>query len=303
MSGRRNDERTGGANPTSSGDAPAAVQQAIAQEQSQNAGANLNFVVPTEFVELPSGGKFYKDGHPLNGVDTIDIKFITAKDEDILTSKSLLKKGLAINRFMQNIIVDKRVKVEDMLVGDKNAVLVAARITGYGEEYKTKTQCPACQTTQDYEFTLAGGQVTGYHTEHYNAEDWDNRVKMNEDGTFDITLPKSSVTVTCRVIDGHDEQRLAASMNKKTKNDIRGHETGLTDQFRSYIIGVNGSSRAGHIHQFIEAMPAADSRFLRSCYQAVIPNYDLKQHFACDTCGYEQEMEVPFTADFFWPKS
>ena len=302
MSGRHNDERTGAKQGTNT-DAAAAVQSAVSQPSQQSSG-QMNFVVPTEFVELPTGGSYYASGHPLHGKDTLEIKYMTAKDEDILTSKSLLKKGVAINRFLQNIIVERNVKVEDLLVGDKNAILVAARISGYGEDYRTKTQCPACATTQEYDFTLSGGTIVGFDTEHYNAEDHENRVTKNEDDTFDILLPKSEVKLKVRLMNGHDEARLAEGMkNNKKKSSIIGHDTNMTDQYLTYIVSVNGSEAMGHVHSFVNAMPAADSRFLRTAYQALMPNYDLKQHFACESCGYEQDMEVPFTADFFWPKS
>jgi hypothetical protein len=301
MSGRNNDERTG-AKPGTNTDAAAAVQSAVSQPTPQSSG-HMNFVVPTEFVELPTGGAYYSSGHPLHGQDTIEIKYMTAKDEDILTSKSLLKKGLAINRFLQNIIVERNIKVEDLLVGDKNAILVAARVSGYGEDYRTKTQCPACATTQEYDFTLSDGTIVGFDTEHFNSEDYADRVTKNDDDTFNIVLPKSEVVLTVRLMNGHDEAKLAEAMNSKKKSNIIGHDTNMTDQYMIYITAVNGSTSMGHIHGFVNVMPASDSRFLRTAYQSLMPNYDLKQHFACESCGYEQDMEVPFTADFFWPKS
>mgnify|MGYP001191972899 CR=1 FL=1 len=301
MSGRNNDERTG-ARPTD-GDSAAAVQSAVESSRPSNQNqSGLSFVVPTEFVELPSGGKYYASGHPLHGQETVEIKFMTAKDEDILTSRSLLKKGLAINRFLQNIIVDKRVKVEDLLVGDKNAMLTAARISGYGAEYSTNTTCPACATTAVYDFDLNEGQITGFHSENCNHEQFLGRVTEAENNTFNIVLPKSEVTVTVRMLTGADEEKLTQAMNSKKKSNVVGYDTNMTDQMRTYIVAVNGSSQMGHIHAFVNAMPAADSRFLRNTYQALMPNFDLRQHFACESCGYEQDMEVPFTADFFWPK-
>jgi hypothetical protein len=304
MSGRNNDERTG-ARDAHSGDSTAAVASAVEgnafPSPNQN-NAGLSFVVPTEFVELPSGGVYYAEGHPLHKQDTIEIKFMTAKDEDILTSRSLLKKGLAINRFLQNIMVNKAVKIEDLLVGDKNAILTAARISGYGAEYATNTTCPACATTALYEFDLNEGSLTGFKTDSFNPENYEGRVTEGDDGLFNIVLPKSAVTVTVRMLTGADEVKLTASMNDKKKTSIVGHDTNMTDQMRMYIVAVNGSTQMGHIHAFVNAMPASDSRFLRGAYQALMPNYDLRQHFACESCGYEQEMEVPFTADFFWPK-
>ena len=300
MSGRNNDERTGAKEGTNT-DAAAAVQ-AAASQPNQNQ-SELSFVVPTEFVELPSGGRYYAEGHPLHKQETIEIKFMTAKDEDILTSRSLLKKGLAINRFLQNIIVDKRIKVDDLLVGDKNAMLTAARISGYGAEYATNTTCPACNTTDQFEFDLEQGQITGYHSEVCDKDSFENRVTDNGDGTFNIALPKSEVTVTVRQMTGADEGKLQESMQgTKKKHNVVGHDTNMTDQMRTYITAVNGSSQTTHIYGFVNAMPASDSRFLRNTYQALMPNYDLRQHFACEACGYEQDMEVPFTADFFWPK-
>ena len=89
--------------------------------QQQQAEQPLQFVTPTEFVELPSAGRFYPEGHALHGAETIEIRHMTAKDEDILTSRSLLKKGVAIDRLLRNVIVDRSIKVDDLLIGDKNA--------------------------------------------------------------------------------------------------------------------------------------------------------------------------------------
>ena len=98
---------------------------AAAQQATVAGGGQLNFASPTEFVELPSRGRFYPPSHPLHNKETVEIKFMTAKEEDILTSKALIKKGIAVDRMLQSLIVDKSIKVEDLLVGDKNALVVA----------------------------------------------------------------------------------------------------------------------------------------------------------------------------------
>ena len=98
----------------------------------------FSFVIPTEFVELPSKGLFYPPNHPLHNQETIEIKQMTAKEEDILTSRSLLKKGVAIERVISSVIMDKRIKPATLLVGDRNAIIIAARISGYGSDYATK---------------------------------------------------------------------------------------------------------------------------------------------------------------------
>ena len=112
-----------------------------APEQTQT----LDFSTPTELVDLPSKGRFYPEGHPLHGQETVEIKFMTAKDEDILTSPSLLKKGIAIDRLIQNVILNKNINVSTLLSGDKSAIMIASRINGFGAEYKTKVVCPSCE--------------------------------------------------------------------------------------------------------------------------------------------------------------
>jgi len=122
MPPRNNEDRVGAAGSDTSAPTPDLV----------NEKSPLTFTTPTEFVELPTRGRFYPEDHPLHNVEEIEIRFMTAKDEDILSSKTLLKKGVAIDRLLQNVIVDKRINVGDLFVGDKNALIVASRITGYG---------------------------------------------------------------------------------------------------------------------------------------------------------------------------
>ena len=100
--------------------------------------------IPTEIVELPSKGALYPPDHPLHGEETIEIKYMTAKEEDILTSQSLLRKGLAVERLLKSVVVDKRIDPKSLLVGDRNAVLYATRITGYGAEYPARVTCGNC---------------------------------------------------------------------------------------------------------------------------------------------------------------
>ena len=118
------------------------------------APASLSYVTPTEFVELPSRGKFYSTDHPLHGKEVIEMRYMTAKDEDILTSPALLKNGVAIDRLIENLIVDKSISANSLLIGDKNAVTLAARISGYGEQYEVNVTCPACGSNTDHTFHL-----------------------------------------------------------------------------------------------------------------------------------------------------
>jgi len=260
-------------------------------------GSNPGFswATPTEFVKLPSGGKFYQEGHPLHGKDTLEINYMTAKEEDILTSKSLIKQGVVIDRLLQSVIIDKTLNVNSLLVGDKNAVLVATRITGYGEEYATNVSCPACATTEEYTFDLNDGVITSPTD---NAER--HGVEMGLEGTFTIELPLTNATVECRLLTGADEAKLAKEAERKSRRKIE--ESTLTDSFRAFIISVNGDDSPFTIASFVKAMPARDSRRLRTVYADMVPSIDLTQQYECHSCGYAADMEVPLTADFFWPK-
>ena len=120
------------------------------------------------------------------------------------------------------------------------------------------------------------------------------------DKTFTTTLPRTKVSVEMRLLTGADEKKLSAVAEKRRKHKLP--ESAMTEQFKLFIVSVNGHTDMNSIHSFIENMPASDSRYLRSAYAAIMPNVDLTQEFFCIACGYETEMEVPFTPDFFWPK-
>ena len=144
-------------------------------------GAGFSFVVPTDFVELPSQGRFYPEGHPLHGQDSIEIRQMTAKEEDMLTSRTLLKKGVALDRVIASLIVNKQIDPDSLLVGDRNAIIIAIRVAGYGNIYDTKVSCPSCGAKQEYSFNLNDANV-------YLGEDAkDLGVKNNDNGTFNAT--------------------------------------------------------------------------------------------------------------------
>lgn len=267
-----------------------------AAEPNQGAasGGGFSWSMPTQFVTLPSGGRFYPENHPLHNKDTVEIKFMTAKEEDILTSKSLLKQGVAIDRLIESVLLDKTINVNSLLVGDKNALIVAARITGYGEEYETKVTCPSCGESDKFSFDLDTSRIKSIENalEEYSAV-------QTEGNTFVVQVPMTKAKVECRLLTGADEMKTFKETQRKAKKKM--NETMLTDQFKSFIVSVNGDSSPLTVRSFIQAMPARDSRHLRTFYSDITPNIDLSQVYECSSCGYSADMEVPLTADFFWP--
>lgn len=257
-------------------------------------GESFSFATPTELVELPTGGKHYPEGHPLHGKDCVEIRYMTAKDEDILSSKTLLKKGLAVDRLLQNILVDQTIDINSLYIGDKNALLVASRITGYGESYNAMMTCPSCMSKVEFEFDLS--KLKTYH-----GDDWgDFAIRKHTDDRFMITLPHSGVEAEVRLLTSKDEDYLSKLAESKKKKNLP--ESNLTDQLRMIVVSVNGHSDPKSLKAFTDGLPAIDSRYLRSAYDKIIPTVDMSQEFSCKVCGHEQEVTVPFTAGFFWPQ-
>jgi len=267
------------------------------QQLAQNVENNdFSFIVPTEIVDLPSRGVLYTQGHPLHGKDSIEIKQMTAKEEDMLTSRSLLKKGVALDRVLSSIITDKSINADTLLVGDRNAIIIAARISAYGNDYTTKVTCPSCGTVQEYGFDLNKTTV-------YNGDDIAEYATRTEDGAAFVTkLPRTGLNITFRALNGADEKRLLDGVEADRKNK-RIHERNVTRQLLNMIVAVNGNSTSEAINYVVENLPSVDVRHLRNAYKAASPNVDLTQNFECQNCDYESELEVPLTADFFWPNA
>lgn len=254
----------------------------------------LIFETPSEFVDLPTRGVFYPPDHPLHNKEQVEIKHMTAKEEDILASKALLKKGLAIDRFLQSVIKDHNINVADLYVGDRNAILIAARITGYGEEYTTQVTCPNCMTVTKFSFDL-GEQVLAE-----GALSSDSGIKITERGTILLTLPGLKVDVELRMLTGKTESYLTRlAISKKGKDRV---DSSLTDMLKTIIVSVNGRTDSTTIESLVNHLPARDSKLIRDTYAKAVPNISLKQRFECSSCSLEDEMEVPLNAEFFWPK-
>jgi len=249
----------------------------------------MDFVTPTEFVPLPSRGR-YPEGHPLHGEESIEIKYMTAKDEDTLTNRSLLKKGLAIDRLIQNVIKDKNIKARSLYVGDRNAIIIHARASAYGTEYKTSVQCPACGEVSKFSFDLSDH-------EEYLGDGWtDTGLEDNGDGTFTLKLPLSDIQAVIRPLNGQDEIDLISNSKlKEVTNDM------ITKQMKKFTVSFNGFTDAKTINHVVDNMTAIDSKYIRDCFRLISPDVTMEQNFVCKHCEHEEVMVVPFGTDFFWP--
>lgn len=254
--------------------------------------SQLEFVVPTEFVELPSRGLLYPEGHPLREVSEVEIKFMTAKEEDILTDKVLLKKGLALDRLMSNIILDKTINPDMLLTGDRTAIMIAARKSAYGPEYDTKTVCPVCFSHGRHTFDLDNAEV------RFNQGK--DVASIDDNMTIRVTTPRSKVKVALKFMTGHDEKKILEKQNNNKR--LKLPENSLINQLRTIIVSANDNTDRRYINSFIDAMPAFDSRYIRDIYQKNNPTIQLKEEYVCGECNATSMVDVPFTTDFFWPQ-
>jgi hypothetical protein len=242
----------------------------------------FNFVVPTEMIDLPSKGRFYSEGHQLCGVDTIEIKHMTAKEEDILTSTTFLKKGIALDKMLQSVIVNKQIKVEDLLIGDKNALLIASRVFGYGSDYEVRLTCANCNSQFDTVFDLS---------ELKTKESKENEsIEKTENNTFIVTLPKSSIVVEFRLLTSRDENTMSGKGFSGTMKFLKLITVSINDQIDNF-----------YIEKALQSLPILDTSILKKTYALVMPDVDMTQTVECTECGETSEMGVPLNADFFWP--
>jgi transcription elongation factor Elf1 len=260
-------------------------------------GDQLNFAVPTEFVELPSGGMYYPEDHPLYKQETIEIKYMTAKEEDILNSPALLKNGTAVDRMLQNLILDKNIKVSDLLIGDKNALIVSSRISGYGSEYPIKTNCPSCNKPSEIEVLL--DQASKFSGATKGGVDKLDDIEISSEGYPLLTMPRSGYKVEIRFLSSKDEVEMTKTEEKLKKHNLP--SSVLTNVLKLMVLSVEGNRDRGTIHQFVDTMPAMDSRYIRGVYKIINPTMKLEQDFNCPDCGHDGPLEVPITPTFFWP--
>ena len=279
---RNNDERLGAPIPSAPPPPPT-------REPSDDL---FSFVAPTDFIDLPSEGQYYPPDSPLYGKKTPEIKHMTAKEEDILTSESLLRKGIAIDRLLKSLLVDKSVNLDDLLVGDKNALIVGARITGYGSHYETNVNCPSCTTNQPVKFDLNELKIRRLVVPE--------GVRRSESNTYFVTLPKSRLEVELRLMTGALEKAYTESTERKRKQKLP--SSIVTDLLRMLIVSVNGRDDVATLNKLLEVLPVQDSSYIKSVYEGISPDIDMSHEFTCLACSHEGRVAVPLTANFFWPK-
>jgi hypothetical protein len=238
------------------------------------------FKLPTEIVELPSKGLLYPEGSEL-AKGTIEMKYMTAKEEDILTNQSYIKNGTVLDKLMKSLIVSP-IEYDDLLLGDKNAIMVASRILGYGAEYKF-----------DYNGEEQVINLSSLENKPLKEELFKDRV--NE---FTLTLPRSGNVVTFKLLTHRDEQEITRELNglKKINKDASPE---ISTRLKYLITSVEGKRDKKDIREFVDNyLLAADSRAIREYIKEIQPDVDLT--FFPD--GSDDRISLPIGISFFWPE-
>jgi len=262
--------------------------------ESINTGAVDTFTkldVPTEIIDLPSRGYFYPEGHPLSS-GKIEMKYMTAKEEDILSSQSLIKQGVVIDKLLQSLIVTK-INYNELLTIDKNAVFIAARVLGYGKDYETEIECPSCGVKSKHVIDL----------QEFEEKDIDWSKFTKGETTHKFVTPVGKKELTLKFLTHGDEKKIEddAKATKKL-NRISGVDSDLTTRLKHIIVAIDGNTDRGLINKSVDAMLSRDSLALRQYLKEVTPDIDTTFTFSCPNCDYEQEkMTLPIGVGFFWP--
>jgi hypothetical protein len=246
--------------------------------------AEYNF--PTETIDLPSGGKLYPEGHPLRS-GKIDIKYMTAKEEDILTSTNLIQKGIVIDKLLESLIVTKGVKPEDLFVGDLNAVMIAARILGYGKDYDSELVCGSCVNKFPYSFDLTKLEMITPDVDVTNNE-------------YEFKLP-TGVVINFRLLTRANELEIEKEVTAIKKINKAAPEGDTTTRLRFMITAVNGNTDKRLIREFSESMIVRDVRAFKEEIKRVSPDVNFEVEVSCPSCSHEMKVRMPLGVTFFWP--
>ncbi len=261
------------------------VQQSIAEKK---------YDFPTETVELPSKGLCYPKNNPLSS-GKIEMKYMTAKEEDILTSANLIRKGVVLDKLFQSLIVSP-VDYNDLIIGDKNAIMIASRVLGYGSEYRFETLCPSCGAKNQVSINLSDlGE---------NKFDEAALSLMGTNGELEFELPASKRKITFILATHRIEDAVMREMNARKKMHKEGVTPEITTRFKHMILSVDGNDEKKYVHNFVEnEFLSRDSFAFREHIGKIQPDVDFNINFECSECGHNATLALPIDAGFFWPKT
>jgi hypothetical protein len=251
----------------------------------------LDWEVPVETVPLPSKGVIYHPDSFFYNKETIDIKAMTAKEEDILLSQAYIKKGTMIDELIKSCIGNINADPTELTAGDKNALLVAIRITGYGPEYPVTIQCEKCGHVNNKQIDLSNLTIRRLGAQP---------VKIGQN-LFEFNLPVSKKRVLFKILNGKDEIKRNEEIfeiSKKLGADAVGS---VTIHMIHSIVAIDDVTDKNQVSKFINSMPARDSRALRKYMNEIQPGINMEADFTCESCNHATMVTIPWTSKLLYP--
>jgi hypothetical protein len=245
---------------------------------------------PTDTIPLPTKGWFYPDGHPLSNGE-IELKQMTAKEEDLLSNQDLIRKGKILDKLLESLVVNKAIKINDILVPDKNAIFISIRRLAYGDDYPVSITCPACSASNKVTINLGSIENKPFEFDQY----------PRGENSFLFKLPKSGITLTYKLLSQIDEDSIEAEIKQLVKMNKESSKH-LTTRLKYMITSVDGNGDKMVIRKFVdEGLVAKDSLELRKHIRNNTPDIDMSFDFICDSCSHERRLDIPIGVSFLWP--
>lgn len=245
---------------------------------------------PTEVIGLPSKGWFYPPESPL-AAGTLELKMMTAKEEDILTSRNLIQKNIVLDKLLESVIIDKTIVASDMFSCDRNAAFYAIRRLAYGDQYEATMTCGRCG--KENAITIDLGKM--------DNKPFDFSKYPKGENSFTFTLPTSKVVLTYKILTKKDETAIEQELEGMAKVS-KEFTKEITTRFGHIITSIDGDTTKARIRRFVnEEMPSKDSLAFRKHIRETMPDIDTSFDFSCAHCGLERKEETPMGVSFFWP--
>ena len=252
--------------------------------------AENQYGFPTEVLSLPSKGLLYPEDSPLRS-GTIDVKYMTAKEEDILTSTNLINQGVVIDKLLESIIANPKVKLNDMLVGDKNALMVGTRVLGYGKAYDITLLDPDTRERVEHSVDL-----TTLNNKKIDETVYENGNK------FLFETPNSKRVIEFKLLTHKDEEEIRETLKDYAKVEkLTGVSQNLSTRIKQSILSVDENTDRKFISDFVnDEFLALDARAYRKYADSITPDIELKFDYTSQT-GNQHKLDVPLGIEFFWP--
>jgi len=264
------------------------VTRGLGQQPTQPTQTQKSFPFTTEIITLPSKGLVYPESNALSKGE-VTIKLMTAKEEDIITNQNLIRKGLHLDKLLESVVVEPGVDINDLVLGDKNAILVSSRILAFGTDYDVTINDPADNEPVSVTVDLSKIKIKEV-----------DESKLNRNNEYEFILPKTKTPIKFKLLTHGDEILIAKDIEASEKLTKQSNE--ITTRYRRIITEVNGTRDFGYISNFVSnQLLAADSKSLRKYISEITPDLDLTFEYESLMTGEKEALRIPFGVDFFYP--